>query len=100
MSMPNSFTICAPDASVMNAVISFVTVGDRISERGNEIGFRGLSLLDFETGIVLSQCQRTKAILRVREVSDNLAEAADRLRRLEIVILFGHFFSGTYEDTL
>ena len=32
---------------IRHAVISFFTVGDRISERGNEIGFRGLSLLDF-----------------------------------------------------
>src|SRR6266852_4917493 len=71
-----------------------------VFERGNQIGFGGLGLLDFVVAIVLSERQRAKHILRVRQVSQYLAVAADALRGLEVVILFGHFFSGTDQDGL
>src|SRR6266851_6594470 len=83
---------------IRHAVISFVTVGERTFERGNEIGFRGLGLLDFEAGIRLPECQRAKIILGVRDMPHNLAVAADGVSGLEVVVLFGHFFSGTDED--
>src|SRR6266849_5068225 len=50
---------------IRHAIISFVTVGERTFERGNEIGFRGLGLLDFEAGIRLPECQRAKILLYV-----------------------------------
>src|SRR5258708_33610104 len=92
------YGLCA--GRIGHAVIGLVTVGERTFERGNEIGFGGLGLLDFEAGIVLSERHGTKVVLRVGDVSHNLAIAADGFRGLEVVILFGHFFGGTDQDGL
>src|SRR5258708_21787826 len=78
--------LCA--GRIGHAVIGIVTVGERTFERGDEIGFGGLGLLDFEAGIVLSERQGTKVILRVGDVSHNLPVAANGLGGLDVVILF------------
>src|SRR3989442_4093742 len=83
---------------ICHAVIGFVAVRHSVFEGGDQIGFGGFGLLDFQAGVFLAKRDGTKRILCIRHMSDNLAVAADGLSRLEVVILFGHFLGGADKD--
>src|SRR5262249_51221178 len=72
--------------NVGHTVVGFVAVCDCIFQGGDKVGFGGFGLLDVQAGIGLAKRRGTKHILCVSYVSDDLAIAADRVSRLEVVI--------------
>jgi len=84
---------------VGHGIVNLVAICESVFECRDEIGFRRFGLLDFQVRIFLARSRGAEKILGVGEMSDDLSISAYRIDGLEAVILLGHFFGGTEQDS-
>ena len=77
---------------VGHVVVGLVAVGEALLQCGHEISFRGLRLFNFLVRSSFAERGGAEKILRVGQVSNDLAVGADRFDGPETVTLFGHLF--------
>src|SRR5581483_3898686 len=71
--------------AVRHAVVSLVAVGERILEGSDDVGFGSLGLLYLRRRTFLAEHGGTKVILRIGDMSEDLAVAAHGISRLKAV---------------
>src|SRR5690348_4442054 len=74
---------------ISHAVVSFVTISERVFERLYQVGLGRLRFLYSRRWILLAQHGGTERVLGVGNMSDELAEAADLVRRFIGIVRLG-----------
>src|SRR5579862_6800 len=85
---------------VGHGIVGLVAVCECGLKSGDEIGLRGLGLLNLRLWVLLVQHFGTEQVLSVGEMSNDLSIRAYRIHGLEAVVLFGHFFSRANQNAL
>ena len=83
---------------VGHAGIRLTAIGYRLLQRSDQVRFAGLVFFDPASGRSFAYNRRTKEVLGIGEVADQLPETPNIRGRLKRIIRFRHFLGSSDDD--